>query len=536
MVTASPPDLLVVGGLTVDRFADGSMAPGGSVLHATRAMQLDGRRTTVVTLAGPEEVAQRGLDGLRAIAEVHAQRTSRTIGFDHVERSDGRQLTLIASGGLLRLPALPVRPRAVLYAPIADELDASLAGQRYEGATTGAILQGWLRDLQPGSGAGPVPLARLDGALVEELAACDLLVASADDLAAEAVEPQVQMDALRRTFGPRPTLVVTAGLEGAWVSRPRRGSERVAVARRIDDVATVGAGDAFAAAMLSAISRGIDPLDAAMEAGALVSELLAERTGRQIHVIGDIHGMRDELAATLQATGLIDGDGAWVGGREELWMAGDLTDRGPDGIGVIDLIMRLEKEAAAVGGRVGSVLGNHEILILGARELPEQPTRGRGGTFEGDWLANGGRREDLARLEERHADWLRSRPVAARVGQALLVHADASFYARLGRSVTEANRMVAEVLARPQPLLWDQLLADFSERRVFLHDDQAAVELLARWGGREVVHGHTPVPRLFGVTADRARAPVRYTVGRAVAVDGGVYSGGSVIVHRVPRD
>ncbi len=536
MLTPSPPDLLVVGGLTVDRFADGSMAAGGSVLHATQAMHLDGRRTTVVTLAGPEEVAQRGLDALRAVAEVHAQRASRTIGFDHVEGSDGRQLTLSAAGGILTLPALTVHPRAVLYAPIADELDASLAGQRYQGATAGAILQGWLRELQPGSGVRQLPLARLDVALVGRLSACDLLVASSDDLSAEGTDPPAQLEALRRTFGPGPTLVVTAGLDGAWVSRAPHGSEHVAVARRIEGVATVGAGDAFAAAMLSAISRGIEPRDAAVEASSLVAELLAERTGRQIHIVGDIHGMRDELATTLRAAGLIDRNDAWVGGRDELWMAGDLTDRGPDGIGVIELIMRLEEEAGAVGGRVGSVLGNHEILILGAREMPEQPTRGRGGTFEGDWLANGGRREDLARLEAHHADWLRCRPVAARVGQALLVHADASFYGRLGRSVTEANRRVAEMLARPQPLLWDQLLADFSERRAFLHDDRAAVELLSRWGGREVVHGHTPVPRLFGATAEQAQAPVRYTVGRAVAVDGGVYSGGSVIVHRVPRD
>jgi len=34
---AAQPDLLVIGGLTVDRFADGSSAPGGSVLPSPKS-------------------------------------------------------------------------------------------------------------------------------------------------------------------------------------------------------------------------------------------------------------------------------------------------------------------------------------------------------------------------------------------------------------------------------------------------------------------------------------------------------------------
>lgn len=534
MLTAPPPDLLVVGGLTIDRFADGSSAAGGSILHATRGMHLDGRTTIVVTLAGPEDAARMGLDGLRAIAEVHAQQSDRTIGFEHRETPASRELTITATAGQLHLPAITVHPRAVLYAPIADELDAGLGGQRYEGATSGAILQGWLRDLAPGHPVRSIEPAQLDPALVAQLATLDLLVASVDDLAAIAADPRDQLRAMRRTFGPSPTLVVTAGAEGAWLSADRGDPQHVQAARLIQGVPTVGAGDVFAAAMLAALSRGVPAPDAGSEASHLVAEFLAERSGRQLHVIGDVHGMLDQLTGALRAAGLLDDGGRWSGDRDELWMAGDLTDRGPDGIGVIDLLMRLQAEAAASGGRVGSVLGNHEILLLGAREIPRGPTRGRGATFEGDWLANGGRREDLARLQDRHAAWLRSLPLAARAGSALVVHADATLYLHIGRTVTEANRVVTEMLSHPQPERWDQLLADFTERRGFLADPGNAARLLALWGGREVVHGHTPVPRLFGTPGADAAAAVRYADGRAVAVDGGVYSGGSVIVHRVP--
>lgn len=535
MLTEPPPELLVVGGLTVDHFADGASSAGGAVVHATRGMHLDGRRTTVVTLAGPEEAARRGLDELRAIAEVHAQRSDRTIRFEHRETPAGRELTLTARAGRIRLPSLTVHPRAVLYAPIADELDAGLGGQRYEGAATGAVLQGWLRDPDVGHRVQPLRLSRLDPALAGVLSTFDLLVASADDLAAEGSDPRDLLETLRRSFGPSPVLVVTDGSRGAWLSVGPGDAAAVPVARVVEGVSSVGAGDVFAASMLTALSRGVGAPDAAADASHLVAEFLANRSGRRIHVIGDVHGMIDQLRATLHGAGLIDEAGRWSGGRDELWVAGDLTDRGRDGIGVIDLLMRLQSEAAGHGGRVGSVLGNHEVLLLGAREMPDQRTRGRGGTFEGDWLLNGGRTADLARLLDHHAAWLRALPMAARVGTALIVHADATLYFRLGASVTEANRRIAGVLARPEPLLWDQLLADFTERRGFMGEDRNAAELLARWGGREVVHGHTPVPRLFGRPAEAGAGAVRYAGGRAVAVDGGVYSGGSFIVHRVGR-
>jgi sugar/nucleoside kinase (ribokinase family) len=534
MLIYPPPELLVVGGLTVDRFADGrSPAPGGSVLHATHAMHLDGRRTIVVTLAGLEAVAQRALDRLRSLAEVHAQRAARTIGFEHDETADRRHLTFVASAGTLALPALTVRPRAVLYAPVADELDAGLGWQRYEGAVTGAILQGWLRQLAPGSAAAPVPLGHLDPALVDALAACDLLVASVDDLAAEADEPRAQLDALRRTFGARPALAVTDGVDGAWLSAPDGVTMHIAAGRRIDSVSSVGAGDAFAAALLTGMSRGVPLALAAHDAANLVSEVLAERTGRRLLIVGDVHGMLDALLAALRGHGLVDAAGRWIGGHDELWLAGDLVDRGPEGLGVVELVMRLQDEAASAGGRVGSVLGNHEIQLMAASAFPgaaSSPDGRRG--FHADWLANGGRPDELARLRAEHVAWMRDLPVAARVGAALLVHSDALLHRGLGPSVAGANATVRAALARPDDAAWDRILAVFSGRRAFL-DAGGAAELLEAWGGREVVHGHTPLSRLFG-RMPAAPEAVRYAGGRAVAVDGGAYGGGSLIVHRIP--
>ena len=43
---------------------------------------------------------------------------------------------------------------------------------------------------------------------------------------------------------------------------------------------------------------------------------------------------------------------------------GDLLDRGPGSRQVMDLIMRLEREAVRAGGQVHQLLGNHEVMNL----------------------------------------------------------------------------------------------------------------------------------------------------------------------------
>jgi hypothetical protein len=84
----------------------------------------------------------------------------------------------------------------------------------------------------------------------------------------------------------------------------------------------------------------------------------------RIVAVGDIHGAYDGLIATLQGAGVIDDKLAWSGGKTHLVFTGDLLDRGAKSRDVMDLVMRLEKEALRDGGRVHLVLGNHEVMNL----------------------------------------------------------------------------------------------------------------------------------------------------------------------------
>jgi hypothetical protein len=83
-----------------------------------------------------------------------------------------------------------------------------------------------------------------------------------------------------------------------------------------------------------------------------------------IVAIGDVHNNFDGLVAILQRAGLTDQHNHWKGGKTTFVQVGDLLDRGPKPREVMDLMMALEKEAPQTGGRVVSLLGNHEVMNM----------------------------------------------------------------------------------------------------------------------------------------------------------------------------
>ncbi len=136
-----------------------------------------------------------------------------------------------------------------------------------------------------------------------------------------------------------------------------------------------------------------------------------------LYVIGDIHGEFDNLIGTLRNAGLIDADRRWSGGHAQLAAVGDLVDRGQDATKVLWYLYRLEREAAAAGGVVRVVLGDHELMVM-TNDL--RYTRGKElltATLEGMeyWQKFDPNRSILGR-------WLASKPALLRVGDVLLVH------------------------------------------------------------------------------------------------------------------
>jgi len=256
---------------------------------------------------------------------------------------------------------------------------------------------------------------------------------------------------------------------------------------------------------------------------------------RPIYIIGDVHGHLKKLVKLLQDAQLIDAEHSWKAGTASLWFIGDLVDRGPEGIAVLDLVMRLQIEAAIVGGSVASLLGNHEMLLLAAYRFGRRST-GLGSTFLARWKRNGGNRKDLASLTSRHLDWLAQLPALARVNDYLLVHADAPLYINCGNSLEEVNAVFNKLLGHSDALAWEEMLEDFARRGAFLHTsggDEFARRFLGVFGGRQLIHGHTPISSILRCPAGKVNSPWLYADGQCINVDGGMYLGGSGFVHQL---
>jgi hypothetical protein len=271
-----------------------------------------------------------------------------------------------------------------------------------------------------------------------------------------------------------------------------------------------------------------------------------------LYVVGDVHGYLDELRAALREAGLTDDEDAWAAGNARLWFLGDFTDRGPDGVGVIDLVMRLSAEAAAAGGYCKALLGNHELLLLGASRFGDTPVDSAAGTasFQAAWILNGGQRTDMERLRDHHLQWMARLDSMAMADGHLLLHSDTTAYLDYGDTIDDVNDAIWQALQRHDvEVTWD-LFRKFTKRFAFRDEDGpvAVRELLDTFGGTRVVHGHSPIPYLTGETggsdgdaaggeaaaAPRVEGPHVYADALAIAMDGGVTMAGKLLVARLP--
>ena len=111
----------------------------------------------------------------------------------------------------------------------------------------------------------------------------------------------------------------------------------------------------------------------ALAAGAHTERATAQETNgapceittqERVVAVGDIHGGYEAFVAILRDAQLIDRRDRWIGGRAVFVQTGDVLDRGADSRKALDLLRRLEREAARAGGQVHALVGNHELMWL----------------------------------------------------------------------------------------------------------------------------------------------------------------------------
>ncbi len=91
-----------------------------------------------------------------------------------------------------------------------------------------------------------------------------------------------------------------------------------------------------------------------------LSALIPTLPAGPLDLIGDIHGEIDALEALLAR---LDQSSAPRSPRPHLVFLGDLVDRGPDSVAVVDRVAQLVRS-----GRATCILGNHELNLLRGRK------------------------------------------------------------------------------------------------------------------------------------------------------------------------
>ncbi len=184
----------------------------------------------------------------------------------------------------------------------------------------------------------------------------------------------------------------------------------------------------------------------------------------RVVAFADVHGAHTELITLLRETGIVDAQDRWAAGRTHVVSLGDLLDRGADSRKVMDLLMRLQGEAQAAGGRLHVVLGNHEAMnVLGDLRYVDpgeftaytdvesateraglrkawEAAQGAGSGAAFDQKFPPGYFGHRAALSPRgnYGQWLLSLPVAIAINDTLFMHAGPSNVLR-GMSLQEVN-------------------------------------------------------------------------------------------------
>ena len=76
-------------------------------------------------------------------------------------------------------------------------------------------------------------------------------------------------------------------------------------------------------------------------------------------IIGDVHGMADELKALLQSMGYSNANGAYRHTDRQAIFVGDLIDRGPENIETVEIVKAMVDAGSAL-----IVMGNHEYNAI----------------------------------------------------------------------------------------------------------------------------------------------------------------------------
>jgi hypothetical protein len=273
-----------------------------------------------------------------------------------------------------------------------------------------------------------------------------------------------------------------------------------------------------------------------------------------VYVVGDVHADYGRLIRVLEAAAVIEKNPpdpkhpAWKAGHAVVVFMGDLIDKGPRALDVLDFVQALRNAANEKGGRVFSVMGNHEAEFLA------HPAAKKGQEFVDELNTRGPAPADVASCKGEVGEFLCSEPFALRVRSWFFCHAGNTHGRTMSKLISDLQAGVdADGFGTPELIGDDSIL----EARVGKqgphgrpwfesgpqHDAQSLLRAYAAaLGVKHIVQGHQHAGFAFADGVQRKKGQMFQRYGLIFLVDTGMSEGvgdseGAVLLIRAePRE
>jgi hypothetical protein len=229
----------------------------------------------------------------------------------------------------------------------------------------------------------------------------------------------------------------------------------------------------------------------------------------KVAAISDIHGQYDIMLRLLTENHIVDENGNWAYDDGHLVITGDIFDRGDRVINIVWFLIRLEQQASRKGGKVHTLIGNHEWMVLNSDvRYIHKKYRYTSSRFR---MPYGELFGDSSYL----GDWIRSKPVYVKINDMAFVHGGISeelldhmpidsinkFYYQyvLNEPVdADPNDEIANFLKNAYSPLWYRGYAYKGE-----FDRKRTDQLLEKIDAKRIIVGHSSVPEIVSIHGNK---------------------------------
>lgn len=227
-------------------------------------------------------------------------------------------------------------------------------------------------------------------------------------------------------------------------------------------------------------------------------------TSKRWAAISDIHGQYDLMLKILQAGKVIDAQGNWAFGSNQLVVVGDIMDRGDKVNEALWHVYVLQQQAKAAGGALHMLPGNHETMVLRGDLRYVHPNYQQVANQLHTPLP------ELYNQSTVLGAWLRQLPLFVRINDTLFVHGGISAeFAQGSESVEQLQQAFAHSWGQSKDELKQQPLANllqtgqgplwyrgYFKAEVANSPEQLQAQL-QRFGARRIVVGHTTLDDVY---------------------------------------